>query len=220
MFYLFFPLACRGLRRRGLMLGLLAILVVMGPFARSTAFNLNPVWREYSYLGGMDAIALGCLTAWFCARRTISRAGLWMLGGGGTVVLVFILGFSLRVERWGLGKSGLDMTILAVGVCMLLATAAQTQWRAPRVVQPLVRLGRYSYEIYLTHMFVVLALFRVFVAFDRPIWLVPVLFVGVVVVAGLLGAVVSRRYSERLNRWLREIWDDGPKELGSVVETP
>src|SRR4029077_9214244 len=63
MFYLFFPLICLLFRSRRLLVIPLAVFVVLGPFARSRAFNPNPVWREYSYLGGMDAIALGCLTA-------------------------------------------------------------------------------------------------------------------------------------------------------------
>src|SRR5665213_2080007 len=54
MFYLFFPLAARLLRKRWLFVALLVFFVMAGPFARMKAFNPNPVWREYSYLGGMD----------------------------------------------------------------------------------------------------------------------------------------------------------------------
>ena len=42
---------------------LLLALVVLGPFARTVLTHGNEVWYEYSYLGGMDAIAMGCLTA-------------------------------------------------------------------------------------------------------------------------------------------------------------
>jgi peptidoglycan/LPS O-acetylase OafA/YrhL len=218
MFYLVFPLVCRGFRRISLLLVTLSVFVVLGPFARSHAFNPNPVWREYSYLGGMDAIALGCLTALFCARVDLSRALLRVCGVVGAVLLVFCLGFSNLSYRWGLGRNGLDMTILALGACLVVIAVAQTGWRAPRVVWPLVRMGRLSYEIYLTHIFVVIGLFDVFLAVGRPMRVVPALFVGVILLSGVFGAVVSRGYSEPMNRWLRELWGEGPRELGSVIE--
>jgi peptidoglycan/LPS O-acetylase OafA/YrhL len=79
-------------------------------------------------------------------------------------------------------------------------------------------MGRLSYEIYLTHIFVVVGVFDVFLAAGRPMRAVPAVFVGVVLLSGVLGAVVSRGYSEPMNRWLRERWGGGPKSLGSVVE--
>jgi peptidoglycan/LPS O-acetylase OafA/YrhL len=218
MFYLFFPLFCRTFRRVRLLSILLFVFVVLGPFARSHAFNPNPVWREYSYLGGMDAIALGCLTALFCARASLSRGSLRVCGVAGMALLVFILGFSNRAYSWGLGRNGLDTTILAVGACLVVVAVALAGWRTPKVVWPLVRLGRLSYEIYLTHIFVVVGIFDVFLAAKKPMRAVPVMFVAVVLLAGLLGAVVSRGYSESMNRWLRRQWGEEPKRLGSVVE--
>jgi peptidoglycan/LPS O-acetylase OafA/YrhL len=215
MFYLFFPVVCRWFGRGRLLTALLFMLVVIGPFARSRAFNHNPVWREYSYLGGMDAIALGCLTALLVSRRRFSRGALRVLGGVGAALLIFSLGFSLKALAWGLGRNGLNMTILAVGTCMVIVAAAQSEWRAPRVFGPLLGLGRRSYEVYLTHVFLVLGLFEVFVRMGKPMRLVPVLFGVVIVCTGLLGEVVARFYSEPLNRWLRRRW--GETRLGSVV---
>jgi peptidoglycan/LPS O-acetylase OafA/YrhL len=217
MFYLFFPLACRLFRRGRFLIFPLLVFVLLGPFARSSAFNHNPVWREYSYLGGMDAIALGCLTALFVARRHLSRTALWIFGTLGTTLLVFSLCFSIRAYTWGLGRNGLNMTVLAAGTCMLIAVAAQTQWRAPRVFTPLLRLGQRSYEIYLTHIFVVLSLFSLFIAAGKPMRYIPALFVAVILIAGLLGELVARGYSEPMNRWLRQRSGDGPERLGSVT---
>jgi peptidoglycan/LPS O-acetylase OafA/YrhL len=224
MFYLFFPLACRLFRRgRFLLIPLLAFVILgpfaLGPFARSRAFNPNPVWREYSYLGGMDAIALGCLTAIFVAKRRLSRSTLWAVGSLGAALLVFSLGFSIRAYLWGLGRNGLNMTILAIGACMVITAAAQTQWQAPRILKPLLKLGQRSYEVYLTHVFVVLGLFDLFVAANKPIKAVPVLFLAVILVAGVLGELVARGYSEPINRRLRKRWGDGPKALGSIIES-
>jgi peptidoglycan/LPS O-acetylase OafA/YrhL len=74
MFYLFFPLTCQVLRQGNLLVALLAGFVVMGPLARAWWARGNEVCREYSYLGGMDAIALGCLTALVFEKRRLSHA--------------------------------------------------------------------------------------------------------------------------------------------------
>lgn len=219
MFYLFFPPVCRLFSRGRFILIPLLVFVVLGPFARSHAFNHNPVWREYSYLGGMDAIALGCLTALFVARRRLSRNILWLASGLGSALVVFSLGFSIRAYTWGLGRNGLNMTILAAGACMVMAVAAQTQWRAPRILKPLLKLGQRSYEVYLTHVFVVLGFFNLFVAANKPMKAVPVLFIAVILFAGVLGELVARGYSEPMNRRLRKRWGDDPKRLGSVIES-
>jgi peptidoglycan/LPS O-acetylase OafA/YrhL len=217
MFYLFFPLVCRVVRRERLFAGLMICFVVAGPFARARAFNLNPVWREYSYLGGMDAIALGCLTALLLRHQRWSSRTARLVGLCGAALLVFSLGFSIQAYRWGLGRNGLNMTLLAVGTCCVIAWAAQTRWHSWKVLQPLRMLGQRSYEIYLTHIFVVLGIFDLFVR-GKPMAAVWPMFAVVLVLAGLAGEFVARGYSEPMNRWLRRLWKDQPKRLGSVVE--
>jgi peptidoglycan/LPS O-acetylase OafA/YrhL len=118
---------------------------------------------------------------------------------------------------FGLGSKGIDETILAVGTCMVIIVAAQTRWKSPRVLGPLLRLGQRSYEVYLTHMFVVFAFFNVFVSMEEPMTLVPILFVSTVIVATLLGDAVANLYSEPMNRLLRERW--GEAKLGSAIKT-
>jgi peptidoglycan/LPS O-acetylase OafA/YrhL len=204
MFYLFFPLLCLLLRRGSLLVALLLAFVVLGPFGRTALAHGNEVWQEYSYLGGMDAIALGSLTALFVARRRLSRRVLLTLGGWGTAILIFSLGFSIRAYAWGLGRNGLNMTILAIGTCMVIIAAAQSGWRSPRILAPFLILGRRSYEVYLTHMFVVFALFHLFVVAGKPMKAVPGLFIAVILLAGLLGEMVARFYSEPMNRRLRQ----------------
>ena len=217
MFYLFFPLVCRVLGRGKLLIAILLAFIVLGPFGRTILTHGNGVWREYSYLGGMDAIALGCLTALFVSRHSLSHRMLWILGSAGAALLIFILGFSMQAYAWKLYHYGLSMTILALGTCMLIAVAAQTQWRSPRVFRPLLRMGQRSYEVYLTHMFVVFALFGLFVTAGKLMHTVPVLFLVVILCSGLLGELVARFYSEPMNRWLRQRWGNGPEKLGSVV---
>ena len=203
MFYLFFPLVARMLRNKAWLVGLLVLLMVAGPFARAKAFDPNPVWREYSYLGGMDAIAMGCLTAMLLAGRKISQRMVWVCGSVGAALLVFCFGFSIEAYKMGLGKSGLLMTMVGVGACLVIAAAAMSGWRAPRVLAPVLQMGQRSYEIYLTHMFVVVGAFAVFDAWGKPLWAAWWIFAAVIVIATLLGWVVSVGFSEPVNRWLR-----------------
>jgi peptidoglycan/LPS O-acetylase OafA/YrhL len=218
MFYLFFPPICRLLGRGKLLIAILAVFVVLGPFARTALTQGNEIWQETSYLGGMDAIALGCLTAIALSCTRLSRTVLWILGALGPVLVIFILGFSILADSWGLHRSGLDMTILGIGSCMVIAAVAQSRWTSPRVLFPLVRLGQRSYEVYLTHMFVVFALFGLFEAAGEPRLVVPILFIAVIVVSSLLGELVARFYSEPMNRLLRIHWREGPDRLGSVID--
>jgi peptidoglycan/LPS O-acetylase OafA/YrhL len=214
VFYVFFPVVARIFGRGKLFVGVLLGFVALGPFARTVFTHGNEVWKEYSYLGGMDAIALGCLTALVVSRIRLSRIALWVLWAMGVALLVFSLCFSMTGDAWGLERSGLDMTVVAVGTCLVIAAVAQSEWKAPRIFGPLLRLGERSYEVYLTHMFVVFGVFGIFVWAGKPMWCVPWLFIGVIVVAGLLGEVVARFYSEPLNRAIRERFNAGGGSSG------
>lgn len=216
VFYLFFPVVSRFVRGK-LLISLLVGLVVMGPFARTVLSHGNEIWREYSYLGGMDAIALGCLTALLLSRFHLTRRALLMVGTLGSALLVLILGFSIRVDAWGLTRSGLDMTILAVGTCMVIIAVTQENWQSPRYMDPLLNLGRHSYEIYLTHMFVVFGLFDLFVLGGKPLSAVPVLFLGVIGISAILGQGVAHFYSEPMNRFIRNHWGKTTNRVSVAV---
>jgi peptidoglycan/LPS O-acetylase OafA/YrhL len=217
-FYLFFPVVSRIFGQGKLLVAFLLALVVLGPFGRTTLAHGNEIWSEYSYLGRTDAIALGCLTALIVSRTRFSPTVLRISGALGIVILAFMLGFSNRIYSTVVGRSGFEMTILAMGTCMVIAAAAQTQWKSPGFLGPVLKLGRCSYEVYLTHMFVVFALFNLFLKLGKPMAAVPILFVGVIVIASVCGAVTARVYSEPMNRLLRKCSVGGPERLGSVID--
>ncbi|HUX73570.1 MAG TPA: acyltransferase [Steroidobacteraceae bacterium] len=218
-FYLLFPLCLLWFGRSRWLILLLVALIVAGPLARTVFAGRNEVWREYSYLGGMDAIALGCLTALLAPRLRFSRRALITMQTIGVALMIFILCFSIAVKRIGLASLGVDMTILALGTCMVMAAVAQSPGTGPLVARPLLLLGRRSYEIYLTHMFIVIGGFVLFTKLGKPPAGVPILFVAVILVAAALGELVARFYSEPMNRYLRRRWGEGPDRLGAVVET-
>jgi peptidoglycan/LPS O-acetylase OafA/YrhL len=122
----------------------------------------------------------------------------------GAALLIFSLGFSMRAYAWGLGRNGLNMTVLAIGTALVITAASQSGWSAPRFLSPLLSLGRHSYEIYLTHMFTVMGLFAIFVHAGKPMWTVPLLFVAVIAVAGVIGWAVATGYTEPMNRLIRK----------------
>lgn len=217
MFYVFFPLVCRWLGQGKLLVAVLLGFVVLGPFGRTALAHGNATWEEYSYLGGMDAIALGCLTALIVTRVRWTRSLLWILGIAGGLLVLFVLGFSLQGYRRGLGRYGLDMTVLAIGTCMLIALFTRTRWQSPRMLAPLLKIGQYSYEIYLTHMFVVFALFHLFLRAGKHMTLVPALFIATVFISGMLGAMVANLYSEPMNRLLRRRLSNRPAPSGEPI---
>jgi peptidoglycan/LPS O-acetylase OafA/YrhL len=220
LFYLFFPLLARFLGRTKVFSVVLLGFVALGPFARTIFAHGNEIWEEQSYLGGMDAIALGCLTALLVCRVRWSRTTLRVMAFAGATLIVSVL-VGLRLVYVPLiTKPGLDMTIIALGTCMVMIAAAQTQWKGPRWLTPLLRLGRCSYEVYLTHMFVVFLFFAIFVKLGSPIWSVPLLFVVTVAVAAATGNLLARFFSEPLNRRLRERWNGGRREVGSISDSP
>lgn len=190
-FYLVFPLVRPYTR---IFIGLLVACIALGPFSRTHG---NEVWREYSYLGGMDAIAMGCLTALIVARVRFSPRILTAIG---SIILIFTLCFSRTTNRLG----GFSMTVLALGTCLIIAASAQTHWTSPRILRPLLDLGQRSYEVYLIHMFVVFAFFELFLAAGKPMKAVPAFFIATIVASGFLGEAVARFYSEPMNQTLRK----------------
>ena len=218
MFYLFFPLVCRVLGQGRKLIAVLLFFLVMGPIGRTALANGNEIWKEYSYWGGMDAIALGCITALLVQRVRFSLPGLRVFAGAGLAAMGFILCFSIPVNRLGLERAGLDMTVLATGACMVIVASAQAQCKRPRLLVPLIGLGRRSYEVYLTHMFVVFAFFQMFLNAGKPMSAVPWFFIAVILVAGFLGEAVARTFSDPMNRRLRlKLKEEDPAEAHLIL---
>ncbi len=216
LFYLAFPLLARILRRNLPLIALLAVFIVLGPFARTVFAGANETWQEYTYLGGMDAIAMGCLTAMLTARYRFSSTTLRTMGSAGIAAMVFCLGFSKVAAQLGLNRSGLSFTLLGAATCLVIVASVQSGWRAPRWMHLPLALGRRSYEIYLTHMFVVFGCFHAFVALGKPMSLVPVLFVLTILLALVLGEIVGRWFSEPVNHWLRRQFGVASKDAAGL----
>lgn len=189
VFYLGFPLLCLALPRR-LLVGLLLVLALALMPLRALVPVVDEVWREKAYLPGMAAIAWGVLTALLARRRHPAGRDLRALAFFGGFCIVLVLGWSDLVHRH-LFKSGLYG--LCLGTCCLLY-AFHAQAPAPwRPLGWLARMGSLSYELYLSHMFVVLASVALYRALcgELQAWTFAV-YLPVLVACRLLAGMLER----------------------------
>lgn len=205
LFYLGFPLLLLGVRARSGLYLVLAAFAIVGPFAR-VSLTSNEIWKEHSYLSCMGEIAIGCMAALWVRGRALSRLASRVLLAAGLGAMLFVLYFRRAVHALGLYDLGLDVTLLSCGTAALLISLAATPGRSDAggapLLAPLRWLGRSSYEIYLSHMFVVLPATVLFKRLGTP-QLIPFLYIAVIVSSALLGALVARYYSQPLSLLLR-----------------
>jgi peptidoglycan/LPS O-acetylase OafA/YrhL len=205
MFYVIFPLLCVWTRKEIFLVPILTGFLIAGPFAR--ALIQNHIWVDYSYLSCMDGIALGCLAAMLSARIKLSPRLALGFEITGTLLFLLIFGFRRITASAGLYKAGLDVAGLNVGIALLVIALQQRfeQGINPRRwgSAPLRWFGRNSYEVYLTHMLVVWPAITIFHLTQQPIDRAPVWFLGIAGLAGVLGYLIARFYSEPLNSALR-----------------
>ena len=209
VFYFCFPALCLLARKEWHFVGLASVFVLLGPWARVALYVGNELGSK-NYLANMDGIALGCITAILVSRWSVPQKWRKWLIAAGVGLLLFILYFRGLVYQLGLTKNGLYMTVLSLGVCLFLAGnfgSKRTRWLEN--VAPfrwLASMGRYSYEIYLTHMFVVVAIVMLFRKFELAGNWYYAIYVTAIAGSFVLGRVVSRYLSEPINRRLRERW--------------
>ncbi|HEV2539511.1 MAG TPA: acyltransferase [Frateuria sp.] len=200
-FYLGFPLACLLARRAWVLAPALAVLALSLPWTHA-ALAGNEIWQEKAYLPGMAAIATGVLGAIGMARAqrpsaTTCRALRWL---GALGLLASTLGGRWL---WPLLHEGVMLVLTGSTLALLVAFRSQPP-RVPRGLRWLCSWGRLSYEIYLSHMFVVFAIVRLYRASGADprtgfLWYLPAF-----VACWLLGAALARWFSQPCERRLRE----------------
>lgn len=199
-FYLVFPLACVCLRREALVICAFALAIAIGPISRTLIGEDSP-WDEYAYSSCVDCLSWGCLAAWLQHRVVLSErwrkaATMSALASGITLMLCVIV---LRETIGGLHLTdyGLQISCLALGTALTLwgLATGDVQLRCSW----LQAIGRHSYEIYLTHMLVVLAV----VPAATVAWL-PLFYATAVIGSLALGWVFARFFSQPLAAALRQ----------------
>jgi peptidoglycan/LPS O-acetylase OafA/YrhL len=200
LFYLFFPLVCVATRREGWVLACCAILIVLGPLNRVALEGRRP-WDDYAYLSCMDGMAWGCAAAWVSARLRPSRRALRAALVAGVAAILLVIVFRHQTSLLQLPQLGLNVTLLEAGTALVLLALAGGVGNGAlsRGTGWLQAIGRCSYEVYLTHMFVILGLMHVIDA-QRPKDLIPVWYVVLFAGSIGLGHALHRVYSEPMNR--------------------
>jgi peptidoglycan/LPS O-acetylase OafA/YrhL len=103
--------------------------------------------------------------------------------------------------------AGLNVTFLAIGTAMVLISMQKRFAGGHQVSSRFTTffrfLGRNSYEVYLTHMFVVFLFIETYQALKLSgewAWL---LYLSIIVFSGFVGELVARHFSNPLNNRLR-----------------
>jgi peptidoglycan/LPS O-acetylase OafA/YrhL len=204
VFYLGFPIACLLTRRVWVLATMLVLLAISLPFTHAALVG-NEIWQEKAYLPGMSAIAvgvLGALIAWHVRRpRRRVKLALCIVGTVG-IASVMLAGR----EVWQRLHDAYLLVLVVSAMCLILAMHWRESTYKPRNLRGtgwLQSLGRLSYEIYLTHMFVVFAAVRLYKLAGSEIGMGYIWYVPIVLICWLLGWVVARFISIPADRALR-----------------
>jgi peptidoglycan/LPS O-acetylase OafA/YrhL len=204
IFYLGFPLVCLLVRKDWILAPALAILALSLPISLASIVN-NPIWKEKAYLPGMAAIALGVLGALIAARYRPKKSSLLLaLQCFGACGIIAVLFFELKL--WPLLGNGTLLLLTFSAISLILAfhwrAIDNTHW-AIRHTAWLQSFGRLSYEIYLTHMFVVLTVVRIFRNTGASLKWGVLWYIPVFVLSWLLGWAVAKYLSTPSDRFIR-----------------
>ncbi len=199
VFYIGFPLVCLLTRRRWILLPALVLLALSLPFTRAM-LDGNEIWQEKAYLPGMAAIATGVIGALLAARWPTPSAGqiraLYAFGVVG--LLAAMLGGRWL---WPLLHDGVMLLLTVSAMALLIACQARPP-RPWRGFGWLRSWGRLSYEIYLSHMFVVFPIVWLYRASGGAalgfLWYPPALLL-----CWGLGVLMARGVSQPCERWLQ-----------------
>lgn len=215
VFYLGFPLACVLLRGERRILAATALLALALPVFLAQLEGASEIWQEKAYLPGMAAIAAGVAAAIVAARAParLSTAR-WLCAGGGFGLLAALLWGPWLRRSLGNGT----MLVLTLSTAALLVGLEWRRRHAPhaaglRGLGWLRAQGRLSYEIYLTHMFVVYSLVAAFKAAGGEVRNGWMWFVPAVLGCWALGAVVERVVTRPAGRWTLQRWMPKPESV-------
>ncbi len=206
-FYLVFPPLCLLLRGR-LRIAALAVLALSLPITHA-ALAATPIWQEKAYLPGMAAIAAGVLCALSTHGRSMTRRAAIALRLVGTLGLI-VVGFFGR-EVWPVLGSGMLLLLTLSAAALIAGLQAQPAEAAgARGLGGLRSFGRLSYEIYLTHMFVVFALVALFKSLGSPMHAGAWFYLPLIAGCWALGWAFARGWTLPCERWLRGRWPATP----------
>lgn len=204
VFYLVFPIICIVSKKKEIFYLALVLIILIGPFNRLFLED-NRIWQSKAYLSCMDSIAIGCLFALVSHKKIISSAAIHSLTISGAAFVVFVLVVKRDSSFEFLTQMYLFKTILSIGVGLLLISSVRQHLQPliSKVLKPVILYGQLSYEIYLTHVFIVISGVSLYKHYDVSLNYALVWLVGIILISGILGYGVERYFSRPLNLWIR-----------------
>ncbi len=207
VFYLFFPIVCIICRKEWWFVALVPVFLIISPLSRTVLYPGNEL-GYHNHFAYLDAISLGCVAALVAKRIEIRKLYLTAIALFGWFLFLVMMIFKFWIYSIGLMNMGLDVTLLTIGTALILIWMQKrfvSGRQSPSRFTGLLRfLGRNSYEVYLTHVFIVLLFVKGYNAMKLSgewEWL---LYITVVIISGILGLMVARYFSNPLNILLRE----------------
>ncbi|NHN83586.1 acyltransferase family protein [Acetobacter musti] len=209
LFYLIFPFACLLSARfpRLLIMACTALALSM-PLSLRALTNASEIWQDKAYLPGMSAIATGICAALIAGKFSRAKPGSeqsrrirTLSGLSGTIALAAcLLDYH---DLYGILGDNTDL-LLTVSVAALLVAFRQG-WGATVVTRGtgwLRSFGRMSYEIYLSHMFIVFPAVALFHRTGGNMALGWLWFPPVLALSWCLGRAVELSLSRPADLWL------------------
>jgi len=206
-FYLVFPLLCLLFRKNWLPVVLFSAILLLSPWFRTHLFLDNELGdrNNFAYI---DTISVGCFIAVISHKYRFSPAIARTLLASGWLLALFIFVFRDIVFQLGITGLGLDLSILAAGTGMLLLGMHNIHRdglaKDRLAFRWLSRMGNYSYEIYLTHMFVVIAAAGIYRHLNISEAYIPLFICLSAAICYVLGNLVFRYFSEPVNLKLKK----------------
>jgi peptidoglycan/LPS O-acetylase OafA/YrhL len=208
-FYLFFPLVCLLIRKEKYFVFVTLACLILSPFARTifyTGYSFPDT--DHNHFAYLDALSLGCLAAIIARRVKLTGLMQTILGAAGWGLIILVFCFRGLVREMGLAKTGLNVTVLVTGAAMVLIWMQRRCESGQQVAGKLTAcfrfLGKNSYEIYLTHMFVVYILVEAYKYLNMNGEWTWMLYLSALVLSGILGNVVASYFSNPINVRLRQ----------------
>jgi peptidoglycan/LPS O-acetylase OafA/YrhL len=207
VFYLSFPILFGALKRPHWIVPILIVVIAVGPFRRSSSPGLSVL---YDYFSCFDLIALGSLTAFISSAFLGhgSRQLIWKVFRGAGLAVITLVYFRYPV----LNNIVFGPSLIGLGAAIYLLGAIYAEAAPPiksNVLGLLDMFGQYSYELYLFHFLIIMAIHaainRPTVKFWNPIFLSYSSFGLSFVISFLVSALIARTYSEPVNKYIRRV---------------
>lgn len=205
VFYLGFPIVCILLRRKSILLPLLILFALSLPITRAAIVD-NKIWRSKAYLPGMAGISMGVAGALIAEHlRHVKSWLIISLAAIGSLGIITAICFEDYI--WPYLGNGIFLLLTASTISLLLAFYWQSIDGDPYVIPGtgwIRSFGRLSYEIYLTHMFIIWPVVHSFKTYAEGsrwgvLWYPPA-----IAISWLLGWFVAKFISIPSDRFLRQ----------------